>query len=192
MTVRFTPDLSKVRASIRIFDRGDYRLKITKSEPFINEAKTDDKGNEKQTAGCRYSLEMVGKLNARGEVEPEFEGEAVTPNRCYVHSEGGWSMTKQFLMAALGYSRDEEDKFDAEWAANADLKIEGEPEEVEAGNSWEAPVGKLVDVTLNKRIYEGREQQDFNGWSPAGKAKSQRPGGGASRADRSRAARAGA
>jgi len=171
---RFTPDLSKVRASIRVFDRGDYQLKITKAEPFINEEKDDGKGNLTQSAGCRYNVEMVGKLDASGNVTDEFQGETVTPVRLYVHYEGGWSMTKQFLMAVLGYSREEEDKFDAEWAANADLSLDGEPDEVEAGKSWEDPVGKVVNVTLDKRLYQGREQQDFRGWTPANAARAGR------------------
>lgn len=165
---RFTPDLTKARANVRIFDRGDYEIKVTKATPFINEGE-DDKGNAKTSAGCYYSLEMVGKLDESGNPTEEFRGEFMFPQKCYVHTDKAWGMTKQFLMAALGYARDEEDKFDAEWASKADLSLDGDADEVVAGKSWEDPVGKHVRVTLDKRLYQGNEQQDFRGWTPAGR-----------------------
>jgi hypothetical protein len=182
---RFEPDLTKARANIRIFDRGDYELKITKAEPFINE--NEETG--KVSAGCRFNVEMVGKLDKDGNVTDEFTGETVSQHRVYVHTEGGWGMAKQFILATLGYSRDEEDKADKEYFANADLSVDEDDEgNATGGNSWEDVVGKHVRATLDKRLYQGNEQQDFKGWYPATEKKGARKqpaaAGGARRARR--------
>lgn len=167
MSPRFSPDLTKARASIRIFDRGDYELAITGVKPI---SYTKDDG--KEVAGGRILFEMVGRRRADGTLDREFEGETVTPLRLYVHTEDAWGMTKRFFMAALGYKLDDEGKFDEEWASQADISVDGEGDEAILGKSWEEVVGQHVISTLTKRWYEPedgsekREQQDLGSFLP--------------------------
>lgn len=160
---RFTPD-TNVRATTRVFDRGDYRLAIERHTPIIRE-----KDDGSIAAGVLYGIKMVGKLDAKGKVTDEHAGEDVTPFTCWMHSSGAQSFTKRFLMAALGYKKEDEDKFDKDYWSNPkkDFTIDGTPEDASAGAAWEEAVGNQFVATLDKRIWNNQEQQDFASFMPA-------------------------
>lgn len=175
MCPRFEPDMEKTRATLRIFPRGDYLVKITEAAPFMYVREKD----KVVVAGMQYNLQMRGKMDANGNVTDEFENEAVTPNKVYIHSEKAYGMAKQFVMIANGYSRDEEDKFNEEFVREHKWFFEGdeEAEDIEAtlevGDAWKTPAGKLIIAHLDSRMYDPKdgsppsEQQDFRGWMPA-------------------------
>lgn len=164
---RFTPDMTKARSSVRIFDRGLYMLNVTSAKPFIYERERDGA----VVAGVKYGFKMVGKIGNNNELTDEFEGEAVSPNSVYIHTEGAWGMAKGFIMACAGYSSNQEDEFDSEWVPEHDFTLEGDPEDqpedYEVGDAWTFPVGKNVVAFMDKRMYEGNAQQNVANFSPA-------------------------
>lgn len=181
---RFEPDFTKVRASIRIYERGDYLCRIGKARPFAY-YKKDDVNPRRQVmvAGMKYPLTMVGKLDEEGQPTDEFRGEPITPMNLYLHSEAAYGMTKRFVMTAAGYDRDHENDFDEEWLPENDLSFEvdddvdeGEEFEVTVGDGWHTIEGNLIVLTLDKRMYKKtpdspeQEQQDFKNMIPADSA----------------------
>lgn len=160
MSPIFQPD-KNVRATTRIFERGEYEVEIAAVSGI---GYTKDNGDE--VAGARYRLTMRGRLQNDGSLDDEYAGEDVTPFRAYVHSEGAIPFTKRFLMAAMGYGRNDESDFDDEWWTEADLTIEFDEEDVTLGEGWEDPVGNVLRVTLDKEEYEGQEQQTHATFAP--------------------------
>jgi hypothetical protein len=161
MSPRFAPDLSGTKAGLTIYDRGEYEVKITGVKPISYE-----KDDGTPVAGGQVNLEMVGLVQNDGSLDRELEGESVAPVRLYVHTEKSWPITKRFFMAALGYSVDEEEQFNEEVARELDISVEGDGDEAILGSGWERLVGKRLLVTLNKRIWQGREQQDHVNFMP--------------------------
>lgn len=166
MSPRFEPDLTKARASIRVFDADDYEVVVGEPTGMLYER--DDDGVV--VVGVRFPLEMVGRIKPDGSLDREFEGEQVSPARMYVHTDKAWPMTKRFVMAAAGFSLEEEDLFDEEWLSQYDPSIDGDPyseEDPELGDAWTELEGQHVQVSLGKDLYEGRETQTHGGWQPA-------------------------
>ena len=166
MTTRFAPDFTQVSAGMKIFPRGEYELSVTKVKPIAYFKKDEDgEPTEDFVSGCQVNVEMVGRLLNDGSLDRSDEGESVVPLRLYVHNEKGWGMTKSSIMAILGYTRDEEESFNGD-AADSDYSVDGEGDEATLGSSWDTLTGQHFIITLDKRIYKGREQQDTGSLSP--------------------------
>ncbi len=167
MSPRFDPDLQKARASFPIHPRGDYELAVVEMTGL---GYTKDNGDE--ISGARLNLEVVGCILGDGTLDRELEGQPCTGLRLYIHNEGSLNMTKQAIMAILGYTREEEDKFNDEVAGKLDLGIDWDEDsdegEVTLGSGWSQLEGKHFIATLSKRSWEGREQQDIGGFMPVG------------------------
>lgn len=170
MSPRFEPDMEKARASTRIFERGDYELKVEEPQPMLYK-----KDNGDVVAGVRFPLTMVGRITADGNIEEEGDwgeaGEDVSPARYYVHTDAAWPMAKRFVMAAMGYSLDEEDEFNEEFVSEHSFAIDGDPdseEEPELGSAWKQVEGQHVWMTLDKDTYQGRQTQDHSSPVPVG------------------------
>jgi len=174
MNVRFAPDFADVSASLKVFDRGDYEVKTTAVDPFAY-IKSDEKKGEYVVCGASLKLEMVGKLGHDGSIiSSDDEGESVVPLRLYMHSRKGWGFTKGIIMSLMGYVADREEEFNA-IVGDLDFGLTPQGEEpddegawsvVEAGAAWQQLVGVRNHVTLSKRIYEEREQQEMKNWRP--------------------------
>ena len=166
MSTRFAPDFTQVSAGMKIFARGEYELSVTKVKA-IGYFKKDEDGEPTDifVAGCQVNVEMVGRLQNDGQLFRDEAGESVVPLRLYVHNEKGWGMTKSAIMAIMGYTRDEEESFNADHA-DADFSVDGEGDEATLGSSWDALTGQHFIITLDKRIFKGREQQDTGALSP--------------------------
>ena len=164
---RFAPDFTKVSAGMKIFPRGDYELKVTKTKPIYYEKK-DDEGDEtgEFVAACQVNVEMVGQVGNDGQLDRKDEGESVAPLKLYIHSQKAWGMTKGMIMAILGYTSEEEKDFNAAMA-DTDFSVEaGEGEEAVLGGSWARLEGQHFVGRLDKRSYKGREQQDVGTLQP--------------------------
>jgi hypothetical protein len=183
----FTPDLAKVDAGFPLYEKGMYRVKVTGRTPFVNEREDyKNPGTTKISAGIHYKLEMFGLLDEdNGEVlstdgnGKEIRGKAVSRNSVYLHSQGGWSFSKMFLMAGLGWEKNEENEFNAWFQANRALfNFSGDPGdsqdvlEENMGEGWDAYVDRFVDVFLKKKVTTDdgvtREDQEFSAWQPVG------------------------
>lgn len=167
---RFDPDFTQVSAGIKVFPRGEYELTVTGVKPILYFKKDKDGDlTDEEVAGCQVNIEMVGRLQNDGQLDSTDKGESVVPLRLYVHSEKAWGMTKGQVMAIMGYTREEEEAFNAD-SANSDYVVDGDPEsdeDAELGASWQALVGQRFRATLDKRTYKGREQQEIGSLTPA-------------------------
>lgn len=165
---RFEPDFTEVTSTIKIWPRADYELKINGAKPFAYTREED----EQLVAGVTYNFELVGRIGNDGSLDTTDEGEICVPARLYVHSKKGWGFTKGVLMAFMGYDAEHEEEFNKAIAEldftldPGDADDEGEFNEVEAGGGWQEPVGSRVRVTLDKGMYNEREQQVFKAWRP--------------------------
>ena len=168
---RFEPDPKEVRASVRIYDRGDYELKVGKPRGFYYVRESD----EREIAGVDVPLEMVGMLDGKGNPDGKFEGEAVSNDRLYLHSEKALPFLKRFAMAVLGYDRNSEEKFNKDWWDGADISLEATEGDGETTLTIGAFFGELegqrVIAHLDKEMSQDgeREQQAFRSFSPVGK-----------------------
>jgi len=159
---QYQPDLTTVAAGFELLPDGVYEFKIGPPKPW--EKNDPDKG---LSHGVRYLLEVRELLE--GEDASLVKGKkSIFTCRC--HDDIGMSFSKQFVMAALGYSGKEEAKFnedmkEADWSYDT--------EDLSVGDIWEAVAGKIVVATLGTRPnlkdpdHEGF--QDFT-WSAAGEA----------------------
>jgi hypothetical protein len=184
MTV-FTPDFAAVDAGFPMYDKGMYRVKVTgrKSTVYERESNTSP-GTMEPKSRIRYTLEMFGRHNGDDVVTTdengkEIRGKPVQAMDVYLHSEGAWSMAKLFVMAGLGFAKNEENEFNEFFQANKDeFYFSGDPgdseEELESntGSAWGLLVDRLVDVYLVKveEEYQGvkRENQRMSAWQPVG------------------------
>lgn len=161
------PDFSDVKAGFRTLDRGEYQLVLGKPKGFYYV-----KDNGKEVGGVRVPVNVVGQIMADGSIDDQYEGDAVSPVRLYLHTEGAFRMTKQFLLAAAGYAIEDEDEADEEFFAVTDFSFdvddEDDPENatVTLGDGWSGLEGNHVRVTADIDIYEGNPQQNWRSWLP--------------------------
>lgn len=177
MSPIFTPDFTKVDASFPMYEKGKYRLKVTKATPFCKLSQPDkETGVKTEQKGLYYGLEMVGKFDDSGNLDQTQAGKPVSRYTVYIHTEGGMQFAKPFLMASNGYNvKNEENEANAQLFQAGDWSFSGEvddaAENIELGKSWAGNVGHLVDAFLGVDIGKNadgtpRENQTFTGWTP--------------------------
>lgn len=145
-------DPSKVSASIEIFPKDTYEFIVGEPKSFKGQNKQG-----KDNYGVRYPLVIA---------EGDFKNKK-TVVTLYMHSEGAQSMSKQFLMAALGYKNSQE----AEQQFNEDMRGEDwsfDPEAGTVGEVWRRAAGKRMLGSLDVKKKEDSDdmQQDFKKWMP--------------------------
>lgn len=153
---RFEFDPSTVVASIEVFPKQEYEFQIGEPKPFKRTAGEGDK--EHESFGVRFPLAIK---------RPDEYSSKRTVYSIYLHSEGGQAMSKQFMMAAMGFGKGaaEEKKYDAE-VRGKDWSIDFET--LGLGDAWRDHTGKRVigslDIAKNNRT--GDPMQQFNSWRP--------------------------
>ena len=168
---RFAPNLKDAHAGFPMLTRGEYEFEITKVRPFF---RVKDDGGE--SAGATISLKCVGKIESDGSITTDkadfpSAGEQVNPNRLYIHTPKAFGMTKQFIMAAMGYPIKDEKLANEEYFDDADFSIDADdadPDNIEVvgGGSWDDLEGKTLRMTADVRMWQGNEQQDYRSFSP--------------------------
>ena len=178
MSPRFEVDFTTVDASFPMWGKGRYRLQVTARDAFVGESRPDDEGNVKENAGVKFKIEMVGLFDDDGELQMDgIKGKAVSPYTCWIHSEGGWTYGKPFLMACGGFRRNQNNEANEKLFQKYDWNIDGElndpPESFTLDDGWDQQVGRLVDVTLwTKQTPNPNdpdspyENQEYGGWAP--------------------------
>lgn len=152
---RYNPNLTTAQAGILILPKGDYEFGI--SDPKLFSRKSAGEGGvERHVFGVQYNL--VVKTTG------EYEGKTI-PLQLYMHTENSFGMNKQFVMAALGSSINQEDEFNEKYA-DADWSID--TDENEMGDIWKNVGGNMIsataDIVPDKRDVE-RKQQRWS-WRP--------------------------
>lgn len=178
MSPIFQPDFAAVESSIPVFDKVRAQIQITGKKGVIRESK-DQEGKVRVTASVQYNLEMIGAVNPENGklITKDYKGRTVSPYRVWLHTEGGWTFGKPFLMASCGYfPRKQEQEANEKLFQSNDWTFSGEPgdasEAIKLGGGWDLPVGRIVEVTLTKSIDnnektgETYENQEFSGWTP--------------------------
>jgi len=165
---RFAPDLKAAHAGMLILERGEYEFEVTKSTPFFY---VKDDGTE--VAGVRAAMEVAGRIMADGslDTDADYIGENAAPMRLFVHTPKSFAMTKQCILAAMGYDVRDETQANEEYFDGADFSIDGDdddPDNVEVigGASWNDMVGKRLRMTADVNIWQGREQQQYRSYQP--------------------------
>jgi hypothetical protein len=149
----FTFDPTAVSANIEVLPKGEYEFVVGEPQSFIRKNK---KGAD--SWGIRFPLVLAEDANGKK------KGTRIFYNT-YQSSEGAQAIAKQFLMAANGYGRKEEDeqRFNEEfggkdWGYNPPAKT--------VGDAWMSVKGKRVKGSLDVGVDDtsGAQQQQF----PAG------------------------
>lgn len=152
---RYTPDLTKATAGIKLLPKGDYEFKIGEPKLFSRQRNEND-GSQTEVFGVSYGLTVVA-----GDQEV---GTSI-PMQLYMHTEKTAGMNKRFVMAALGYSLDDEPKFNEDFV-DADWSVDTEENEI--GEIWKRLAGQRVaataDIVPNKQN-PNQQNQQFN-WRP--------------------------
>ena len=167
----FEPDFENVKATTRIFGKGEYELDLKTIIGFVQYKKDEP---ETITYGVTIFPKMVGKVDSRGQLTEEFAGEDVEPIKLWMHNDGSLKGTKRFLMAVAGFDKKEEKEFN-EWYKSQDFSVsadeadDGSFENVVIGEGWKSVAGKHIRANMDSRLYEpeggeSREQQNFKGW----------------------------
>lgn len=153
MSPRYEPDFSKVTVSFELFSKGDYEFVIGEPTSFQGENR---KGGLK--VGVRYPIVLAEDTNGHKKGARQMF-------TCYIHSDGAMSFSKQWLMAALGFNRNEEKKFDAEYASK-DWSIDTESKA--AGDVWREVNGKRVIISVDQQANPetGELGNTFSGFRP--------------------------
>ena len=181
----FQADFATVDAGFPVYEKGMYRVKVSKRTPFVRESEDrKNPGTTKISAGVRYGLEMFGRLDeesgeyiATDENGKEIRGKTVSAPSVYLHSEGARSFSKLFFMAILGFSLNEENEFNS-WSQEHkdDFAFSGEAEdstellEENLGDGWDAPLDRFVNVYMKKvpNMDGSGFDQEFSAWQPVG------------------------
>lgn len=161
---RFQPNLAQAHAGFPMLDRGEYEFTITKAVPFYN---LKDDGSE--NGGCRCSLKVTGMVASDGSLTDDFDGagEMVAPITLWIHTPKAFGMTKQFIMAALGYTIREEKKANEEYFEDADFSVDVDDEDhAVGGSSWQDLVGKSLRMTADIDVWQGNDQQTYRSYQP--------------------------
>jgi len=147
-----------------MLDRGEYEFLITKQKCFY---RVKDDGGE--NGGCRVSLKVTGMVASDGSLTQDFEGadEMVSPLTLWIHTPKAFGMTKQFIMAALGYPIKEEKKANSEYFEDADFSVDTDDEDnAIPGASWDDLVGKSLRMTADIGVWQGNDQQEYRSYQP--------------------------
>ena len=151
---RFEFDPTKVSASIEIFEKNEYEFQVGEPKSFMRKNRKNE-----DSYGVRFPLTIM---------EGVHKGKR-TVFSTYQQSEGAQAMTKQFLMAVLGYEKNRagEDRF------NEDVRGKDwsfDPETGAVGDIWREATGQRVYGSLDiaKNDETGDPMQQFKGWRPIG------------------------
>lgn len=150
---RFENDPTKVTAGFIVYPADTYEFLIGEPKAFYRTNKKDE-----PSYGIRVKMTIA---------EGEFKGKPFM-HTLYQQSEGAQSVSKQFLMAALGYGkgRTEEERFNndyrgKDWGFDTDSGA--------CGDMWREMTGKrIIGQLAVKTADDGSEQQDTKAWLPYG------------------------
>lgn len=157
----FRPDPTKVAAGLPVYDKGEYEIELGDPKPFLRETATGkNAGNINHGVMFRCII-----------TEGPQKGKPYIHN-CMMHTPESEGFSKQFQMAAYGYDKKDEEKFNTEVGAVKDWSYDPKPDDGSdptCGDGWRDMKGKRLLISLNKRPNTqnpGQEQQSVDGMRP--------------------------
>lgn len=154
----FRPDPTKVAAGIPIYEKGSYEIELGEPKPFLR-VTASGKNAGQQNHGVMFRCIIV---------EGPQKGKPYIHN-CMMHTQESESFSKQFQLAAYGYERNDEAKFDANEGTNKDWSYDPVPEgggEPTVGDGWREMKGKHVKIDLGVKEGLNGKQQSVDGIRP--------------------------
>lgn len=130
---RFDFNPTEVSAGFPVFDKGAYQFVIGEPKSFYKAATDPAK---KDNYGVRYVL----KVNDGVDKDKKFI------QNCFMHTPESAGFSKQFMMAALGYKKDEEKRFDEEQGGQ-DWSYD--PDNNSCGDGWHQLKGHVVEIEFD-------------------------------------------
>ena len=144
----YNADPSKDTAGFEVFPKGEYLIRIGEPKAF---EKTGEKGTN---FGVRYVCTIA---------EGPFKGKRFIQT-CYQHTQEAKDFGKQFILAAAGFTKKQEDEFNsaaagADWSFNTDNGA--------VGAAWRQLAGLHVYVAVSTKKGENdQEQQNIDSYRP--------------------------
>lgn len=167
---RMNFDPNKVSSGIPLLDAGDYQFLITDAQLFFRlSEQTDEQGNKvtKEVYGTRYPVKILSAPPG----SEHFIGKSI-PISLYMHTEGGDSMNKAFVMAAYGFTQKDEMEFNEQYpAGDGWINSWASPNEPDSADLladvWKGVAQRKVNavVTVGQRKGTNDKQNNFR-WSP--------------------------
>ncbi len=155
MSPRYEPDLTAVAAALELFEKGNFEFVIGEPKAFQRE---NDKGQ--LSVGVRYPISLAEETNGHKKGSKQIFS-------CYIHTDGGMTFSKRFVMAALGFKNtsQSEREFDAQYKG-ADWSID--PDTGAVGDVWRQPAGRRITCSLDvgTNPNTGEPSQQFTGFLP--------------------------
>ena len=150
MSPVYRPDPSKVAAGIKIYDKGTYELELGEPKPFLRTTST----------GKNAGNENFGVLFVCTILEGAEKGKKYIHN-CMMHTPESEGFSKQFQMAAYGFEKKDESKFD-EFSFTKDWSFDPKPDdgsEPSCGDGWRDMKGKRIKIDLDKGLNADKQEQ---------------------------------
>lgn len=180
----FKPEFDEVKATTQIYDKGKYLLKVKKviGTAFIQNPKAKNESTvivngERLSVGARVFLEIIGKYDSRGSIDPNDpnKGEEASDNTFWLHNKGSLKMTKQALMGIFKFNENQEEEFNRWYKENEfGYSIEETEEgkyEIKLDVGWLTLEEMEIVANLDKGLYKNAEtqeespQQKYKNWS---------------------------
>jgi hypothetical protein len=158
MSPVFRTDPTKVAAGIPVYPKGSYEIELGDPKPFLRTT----------ASGKNAGQENHGVMFRCIIVEGPQKGKAYIHN-CMMHTPESEGFSKQFQMAAYGYERKDEAKFDEEIGSTKDWIYDPKPEDGSdptCGDGWRDMKGKRIKIDLGVKQGTNGETQSVEGIRP--------------------------
>ena len=172
---RYNADPTKDTAGFLVLPKGDYRLRF--GEPKAFEGETKEGANAGQVNyGIAYVMTVVdGPVDDEGNVSPREHLLKKVYIRLYQHTQESRNFSKNYIMAAFGYSSARESEFN-EHLSKVQAENPEDPandwsydtETGECGEAWKLLTNRDIVCSLSTKLdAKNREQQNFDSIRPA-------------------------
>jgi hypothetical protein len=149
---------SEVEVGFPILPKGSYEIEVGEPKSFYRQGKADAK-NPGTTKADNHGVMYVSKV-----AEGSEKGKKYVVN-CYMHTPESQSFSKQFMMAVLGFKKDQEEQFNAH-TANWNWRYN--PQDKTCSDGWHNLKNKrcIIDVDVVIDPVTQEKSQKFIGYRP--------------------------
>lgn len=171
---RYTADPTKDTAGFPILPKGDYRLKFGEPKAFKGETKEGANAGQ-ENYGIAYLLTVVeGPVDSDGGVSPSEHFLKKIYHRMYYHTPESRNFSKNYILAAFGYTSNEEPQFNdalnqmkEQDPENPQLDWSFDPDTGECGEAWKQLTNREIVGSLSVKLDKNnREQQSWDAVRP--------------------------
>lgn len=164
--MRYNADPTKDSAGFPVLPKADYRFKFGEPKPFEN---IDDNDPNKKNFGVAFIAKVVpGPVDLDGNESPRDQIGKSAYVRLFYHTDNAQSFRKQYILAAYGYTTNEENDFN-EISQSEEIDWGFDPETGEVGEGFKMMSNKefVASLSVQKRKFKrnGVEvEEEQNSW----------------------------